>query len=239
MRLRLPLLSKAQQKKVLLSPQLKIMVVLWSVLLSYSSGMPDLVANARMPSIPQSSSIAVSQLPTDGTITAATSPTEHVQVVGYEQKKRVIVKPKPTKIPITTGEQKQPGQQVASATGNGIVDALNDYRRQHGKHALSLDNKLMQFAQERANLFNSKGDLDGHAGFQDFIHNQDGFAKLGFWKLGENSGIGHAIEPKSLIENAYGSSPAHNDNQLDNAWTHVGIGVSGSATNFIFGGSKR
>ncbi len=126
-----------------------------------------------------------------------------------------------------------------NSSGNSFLAALNAYRQKNGKASLLWDGKLADYAQSRAELFSKQNALDSHTGFNEFIKNQDGFNKLGFNSLGENSGIGHNLEPATLIENAYGKSPSHDDNQLNSGWSHVGIGVSGTATNFIFGGSAN
>lgn len=120
-----------------------------------------------------------------------------------------------------------------------IFSALNVYRKQRGKGELSWDSRLASFAEGRANGFNEKGDLDAHAGFQDYIHNQDGFNKLGFFALGENSSIGYTLNGTHLIEWVYAGDKPHDDNQLSDQWTHVGIGVAGDATNLVFGGKKQ
>lgn len=139
-----------------------------------------------------------------------------------------------------TAENKTSNGQSAEqeVSGNTFLKALNDYRNKHGKSALSWDGNLADYAQERAESYRNQGGLDHHAGFNDFIHSKDGFKKLGFNALGENSGYGHTEGAVSIIENSYGQSSSHNENQLSENWSHVGIGNSGTATNFIFGGRK-
>jgi hypothetical protein len=56
--------------------------------------------------------------------------------------------------------------------------------------------------------------------------------------LGENSGYGSKLIGVHLIEWVYAADPAHNANQLDKQWSHVGIGIEGLGVVFIFGGSK-
>ena len=41
-----------------------------------------------------------------------------------------------------------------------------------------------------------------------------------------------------VIEWVFAKSPGHDANQKDPDWTHVGIGVTDSTVNLIFGGSK-
>jgi uncharacterized protein YkwD len=128
----------------------------------------------------------------------------------------------------------QVGQDSRNATAKEILAALNLYRQKHGRGTLHWDDKLASYAQERAVSFSKKNTLDAHAGFSDYVSNQDGFHKLGFAKLGENSSFGYTLEGVHLIEWVYAGDKPHNDNQLSSTWTHVGIGVDGTATNLIF-----
>lgn len=130
------------------------------------------------------------------------------------------------------------GQDTKNGSAQEILTALNNYRQRHGKGTLSWNDALANYAKERASYFASRGDLDSHAGFSDFVKNQDGFTKLGFFALGENSSLGYSLEAVHLIEWVYAGDKPHDDNQLNSDWTHVGIGVSGTATNLIFGGKK-
>jgi uncharacterized protein YkwD len=125
------------------------------------------------------------------------------------------------------------------ADAQEILSALNLYRQAKGKGTLSMDMKLKDFAQTRADGFNSEQDLDGHAGFQNYINTQDGFGRLGFHALGENSSIGYHVSGTHLIEWVYAGDKPHDDNQLSGEWTHVGIGIRGDATNLVFGGKKQ
>lgn len=130
------------------------------------------------------------------------------------------------------------GEDPRMATSQEILDALNSYRQVNGKGTLSFDDKLEQFSQTRAELFSQIKRTDTHAGFEDYLDKQDGFTKLGFQRLGENSYYGGNLYGVHLIEWVFAKSPEHNANQLDSGWTHVGIGVSGYGVNLIFGGGK-
>lgn len=123
-------------------------------------------------------------------------------------------------------------------TPGEILTALNRYRQRHGKGTLSWDDKLAGFANTRAEYFLEKGKLDSHAGFLDYLNNQDGFKKLGFARVGENSSIGFTLEGVHIIEWVYAGDAGHNDNQLNSDWQYVGIGVSSNATDLIFAGDK-
>jgi uncharacterized protein YkwD len=130
------------------------------------------------------------------------------------------------------------GTDARNASAQEILTALNAYRQKRGKGTLAWDDKLASFSQSRAVHFTSIGNLDSHAGFSDYINNQDGFHKLGFMSLGENSSYGYTLEGVHLIEWVYAGDKPHDDNQLNSDWTHVGIGVDGVATNLVFGGKK-
>ena len=130
----------------------------------------------------------------------------------------------------------QVGQDLNMATPQEILVALNNYRQNHGSQPLSWDDNLANFATERANSFNQSGKLDEHAGFYLYLANSDNQKQIGFYNLGENSSIGYQLEGVHLIEWVYASDEGHNQNQLNTKWTHVGIGVSGTATDLVFGG---
>lgn len=144
-------------------------------------------------------------------------------------------KPSPRVIVISTP---RPTQNTIVITSQSLFKALNDYRAKNGKGSLAWDDKLGNYAQERANAFKASGNIDNHAGFSSFIQNQNGFATLGFNSLGENSSHGGMTSSQDIIEKIYANSPNHNQNMLGD-WSHVGVGVAGEFTNFIFGGKKR
>lgn len=130
------------------------------------------------------------------------------------------------------------GEDSVIATADEILKAINDYRQKFGSQKLTLDSKLTNYAQSRADFFNSVGKLDSHTGFVNFLENEDGFNKLGFSQLGENSSIGYKLNGVHLIEWIYAADDAHNKNQLNVDWDHVGIGVKGTANCLIFGTGK-
>jgi len=130
------------------------------------------------------------------------------------------------------------GEDQKMATSKEIFDALNEYRKVHSSQVLTWDEKLVNYAQERAVYLNGKKSVDQHAGFDDFLNNQDGFNKLGFTSLGENISYGFRLNGTHVIEWMYAGDKPHNDNQVDNRWNYVGIGVNGLATCLIFGTGK-
>lgn len=118
-----------------------------------------------------------------------------------------------------------------------LLQALNNYRQKNGQPALSIDSKLQTYSRERSDLYLNIGKIDNHDGFNNLLKN-DGFKKLDFMDLAENSSFGYSLSAKELIENIFGKSETHNKNMLNPIYTHIGIAVSGSATNFVFGGRK-
>jgi uncharacterized protein YkwD len=125
------------------------------------------------------------------------------------------------------------------ATPQEVFAALNNYRQKNGSTPLAWNANLTSYAQSRADFFSTRGALDGHAGFMDFINNQDGFTKLGFNHLGENAAYAGPLTGIHLIEEVFAADAEHNGNQLNNDWTNVGIGISGIATDVVFGSSPH
>ncbi|MCS6956594.1 MAG: CAP domain-containing protein, partial [Patescibacteria group bacterium] len=123
------------------------------------------------------------------------------------------------------------------ATPQEIFNALNVYRERHGRNSLQWDERLANFALERAKYFTQIGRLDEHKGFEEYVNNIDNLKKLGFWRVGENSSYGYRLEGVHLIEWVFAGDEPHNNNQLDPEWTHVGIGVDGYQVDIIFGGN--
>lgn len=149
-----------------------------------------------------------------------------------------VLTPTNTPTPIATPTLAPTNSSGLSGMVLDLFNALNNYRIKNGVNALAWDSKLGDFAQSRASIFNQNGGLDNHAGFLDFINNQDGFHKLGFYKLGENSSWGYNVSAVDLIEQVYTQDSGHKQNELNPSWSHVGIGLSGTSTDFVFGGSK-
>lgn len=170
-------------------------------------------------------------------------------------KKRVALTPKPTKSEVVQGpnSSQYTAQKINDvtwrvsnvnnddrmSTPSEIQNALNSYRGSHGLSNLSWDQKLGEYAQGRADLFSRNGSLDSHAGFQSFMNN-GGFNISGFNSLGENSAyLSGPMNADHIIRNIFGADGAHDGNQLDPSWTHVGIGVNGRAVNINFGKNHK
>jgi len=130
------------------------------------------------------------------------------------------------------------GQDSVMASATEILDALNNYRVSRGSQKLTSDPKLTEYAQSRAEFFYQKKGLDSHQGFNNFLTNEDGFSKLGFTWMGENASYGYRLNGVHLIEWIYASDEDHNQNQLNNNWNYVGIGIKGTANCLIFGTGK-
>lgn len=130
------------------------------------------------------------------------------------------------------------GEDSTMATAVEIFDALNNYRANHGSQKLSLDQKLSEYAQSRAGFFAKNKNLDSHQGFNNFLENEDGFNKLGFTSLGENASFGYQLNGVHIIEWIFAGDEAHDQNQLNNQWNYVGIGVKNTAVCIIFGTGK-
>lgn len=125
------------------------------------------------------------------------------------------------------------------ASVGDILNALNSYRGSNGAANLSWDDNLANLSRDRTNTFASKGGLDAHAGFRDFMNN-DGFSKVGFNSLGENSAqLAGNMNGERIIKEIFGADAEHDGNQLDPSWTHVGISINGNFVNINFGKGKR
>lgn len=158
------------------------------------------------------------------------------QVPRQEIKVAVTNTSAPTAAP--TQEPQAPSSSVPGDAKGQLLSALNAYRQKKGKSSLSWDDTLAEFAQGRAEQFDREGKMDNHAGFHDLVNN-DGFNRMGFMSLAENSSFGDTRDPVFIIETLYGQSSGHDANQLNGEYTHVGIGASGKATDFLFGGKKK
>lgn len=191
----------------------------------------------------QSPIINVEQIPT-----LTPEPTEEIVKIVKIEKVKEITTPTPTPTPTEVwGISKQIGdktwtikigEDATMATAKEIFDALNEYRKVHGSQMLTWNEKLGNYAQERAKYLNEIKSVDQHKGFNDYVENQDGFNKLGFTSLGENISYGYRLNGVHIIEWMYAGDEPHNKNQLDNRWNYVGIGVDGLATSLIFGTGK-
>ncbi len=210
--------SIPREDLVLVPKTLKRLYLILIILVAIFSGRHQLAVQAQE-IVPQDAAVLPSRA-LDSSATASASPSA---ILG--QVMNVVI-----------GKGHYYTQPAASPQSQGLLAALNQYREKHGKNKLVWSTTLAAFAQRRADGFQQKNDLDEHAGFHDLIANHDGFMVLGFWSLAENSAIGQRVSATDLIETVYGTSPAHNATELNNSYVAVGIGIAGTATDFIFGG---
>ena len=136
-----------------------------------------------------------------------------------------------------TGYRMKVGFDSVMGTAQETFQALNLYRYTKGKSNLTWDDRLAKYALERA-TYVCKNGSDGHAGFSDYVENQKGYKTLGFYQLGENMSTKMRFTATHLIEWMYAADKPHDDNQLDNSWTHVGIGIDQVSSVLIFGKHK-
>ena|SRR3989344_1740838 len=217
-------------------------------------------------SIPASIIITYTTMPTPGNVTKVNAEVPTIannKIINIPITNIPTPTAVPTRSPTRIPTQEEPDGQQESATNNDwgvakqisehtytikvdydssmanpqdILNALNSYRSQHGRGSLNWDQRLADYANGRAGIFKDIGNTDSHAGFENFLNNEDGFSKLGFNRLGENSYYGGPLTGTHLIEWVFAQSPQHNANQLDN-WSSVGIGVVGGGINLNFGGN--
>ncbi len=132
-----------------------------------------------------------------------------------------------------TGYRMKVGFDPIMAEPKETFQALNLYRYTKGKSNLTWDDRLAKYALERATYICQNGS-DGHAGFSDYVENQEGYKTLGFYSLGENMSTHMKFTGTHLIEWMYAADPAHDGNQLGD-WSHVGVGIYDDCSVLIFG----
>lgn len=121
-------------------------------------------------------------------------------------------------------------------TPNEAFEALNHYRLTKNKSLLLWDDNLAKYAAERATYICKNGS-DGHAGFSEYVENQEGYKTLGFYSLGENMSTHMRFTATHLIEWMYAADAPHDNNQLGD-WSHVGVGIYEDCSALIFANRK-
>lgn len=134
-----------------------------------------------------------------------------------------------------TGYRMKVGFDSVMGTPEETFKALNLYRYTKGKSNLTWDDRLARYALERVTFICQNGS-DSHAGFSDYVENQEGYKTLGFYQLGENMSTHMKFTGTHLIEWMYAADPAHDGNQLGD-WSHVGVGIYEDCSALIFGNS--
>ncbi|MBU1033917.1 hypothetical protein KKI22_03125 [Patescibacteria group bacterium] len=132
-----------------------------------------------------------------------------------------------------TGYRMKVGFDNVMGSAAETFQALNIYRETKKRSILLWDDRLAKYAMERAAYICQNGS-DSHAGFSDYVENQEGYKTLGFYKLGENMSTHMKFTATHLIEWMYAADPAHDGNQLGD-WSHVGVGIYDDCSALIFG----
>lgn len=181
--------------------------------------------------------------------------TRKVEVIFPSPSIAITLTPTPTKIPTPVDpfandpdlKDAQWGQAVkVSETGYRMkvafddrmttpqeaFQALNSYRSTKKRSLLLWDDRLAKYALERATYICQNGS-DGHAGFSNYVQDQEGYKTLGFYSLGENMSVKMRFTATHLIEWMYAGDEAHDNNQLGD-WSHVGIGIYEDCSSLIF-----
>jgi len=121
------------------------------------------------------------------------------------------------------------------STPRELADAISRYRETKGVGRLEWSDALSAYAQSRAEYI-AKNGSDHHAGFNNYLQNENGYEQLGFNCLGENMSEGFRLSGTHLVEWMYAQSPGHDANQLNPIYNRVGVGISEKISVLIFGG---
>lgn len=132
-----------------------------------------------------------------------------------------------------TGWRMKVGFDQTMSTPTEAFQALNLYRYTKGKSNLTWDDRLANYALERATYICQNGS-DAHEGFKKYVKEEEGYKNLGFYWLGENMSTHMRFTGTHLIEWMYASDPYHDGNQLGD-WSHVGVGIYEDCSALIFG----
>ncbi|MBI2420973.1 MAG: CAP domain-containing protein [Candidatus Levybacteria bacterium] len=118
------------------------------------------------------------------------------------------------------------------STEDELFDAMNSYRRAQGVEKVSKNDTICRIAHVRAEEQNSNGELDGHAGFDKYVQEQNEFGVMGEVLFGGSqpqSGV-HIVEfgwDRSLT--------GHREAIRDPQWNYGCGGVVGYFAVFVFG----
>ena len=124
-------------------------------------------------------------------------------------------------------------------TAQDIFFALNRYRSKKNSVELNWNGSLANFAQQRAQSLTKNGGVDDHKGFREYMHNSDYRKTLGFSRVGENTSCGYRMTGTHMIEWIFAGDAPHDDNQLSERWSAVGVGVSGTCVSLVFGYNRK
>lgn len=103
---------------------------------------------------------------------------------------------------------------------NDLTQLLNDYRAENGLDPLTVNRKLVETAQKKADELCTSGKWsherpDGRP----FETITEGI--VNFYRFGENLGMG--FDTNEQVMQAWKDSPTHNKNMLEDYWLEVGI----------------
>lgn len=118
------------------------------------------------------------------------------------------------------------------STANELFDAMNNYRKAHNIGLIDQTPGICDIAQKRAQEQLGNGDLDGHAGFDKYVQNQNELSAMGEVLFGGS-------QPQSgvhIIEFGWNRSLTGHKEAIQNPDWHYGCGgVAGYFAVFIFG----
>jgi uncharacterized protein YkwD len=127
------------------------------------------------------------------------------------------------------------GQDLKMGTPKEILEALNVYRKNHGRQTLSSDDKLCALAQWRADEQEKLGTLDTHKGLEDYLNDPKHWEELEEKAVGENTSYGYTLSGTHLIEWLFDADEEHRSNQLNPRWNRACAATSGVTVEVLFG----
>ena len=118
------------------------------------------------------------------------------------------------------------------ATVEELNNAMNNYRQIRNLPNITIDQKLCEIAQIRAENQSENGGLDNHAGFDSQFQSQDKFYQMGEVLFGGSQ----PVTATHIVEWGWDQSlTGHKEAISDPSWTDGCGGVSGYFAVFIFG----
>ncbi|MEI7653172.1 MAG: hypothetical protein WCJ70_02750 [bacterium] len=131
------------------------------------------------------------------------------------------------------------GEDPVMSTEEEFVIALNKYRALHSVQELFVGSDLCTFATMRINQLKALGKLDAHAGFKEFLANDENWKTMPrFVALGENNSFGYKQSGTHLIEWIFDADEEHRSNQLNPQWNRTCVRISDTIVEVIFGQEK-
>lgn len=163
----------------------------------------------------------------------------------------LLAEPRAERAAQTSSASSGPQNTVPNISDQEVLQALNQYRSDHGIHQLIQNEHLCQYAEKRVQDLVAHGGLDNHAGFQadfaDYDNLPEPIKQYPGGRIGENlahqfcrnmtTGDSFIAETgTALIEWCFDSSTkGHREAQLDPAYNNVCVRHSDSMYVVIFG----